>query len=339
MTPYADTRQTEIGRSRATGLAQAIVVRRRNGFTMIEILVVVGIIALLAALSLMAFRGFVGNARVKATQVTVKKIDEIMHKRMQAFNRWIESQAVEAPGRPDYVHDTDYAYLSATPGDEDFRDQALVLARKNRFREFFPQQFSDVPAGGSFPPAGFTTANQNAECLYYIIMNAQTFGGEAVDDGAFIDAEYADADGDGLMEFVDNWNNPIRYYRWPTRLIRPGGGSVDLHQGAQLLMGDIPPGSAQTEDPDDPLGLFSGVTTLPNTQVFEEQFHTPDTYHVPLIVSAGQDGSGPAGGGLGLNEPAPADTTNFGQLAQPITGQTNALTDNISNLNTRVGGR
>lgn len=54
-------------------------------------------------------------------------------------------------------------------------------------------------------------ANQGAECLYLVIMNA-TGDGEAR--GLFKAADAGDTDGDGALEFLDGWGNPISYLRW-----------------------------------------------------------------------------------------------------------------------------
>ena len=78
-------------------------------------------------------------------------------------------------------------------------------------------------------------------------------------------------------------------------------------------------------DPDDPLRSCIGISN------FEQNFHTPATYHVLLIVSAGPDGQ------LGIYEPD--DVPNFGYLAQPIPNQQDSLTDNIVYLNVRAGGK
>ncbi|MEO2019829.1 MAG: hypothetical protein ABGZ53_36310, partial [Fuerstiella sp.] len=97
------------------------------------------------------------------------------------------------------------------------------------------------------------------------------------------------------------------------------GGAVDLN------------GDGDTNDPGE------NDTGVPlRTEYNEINYHTPDTYHTPLIVSAGLDNN------LGLYEPS--DTANLGNLAaydQSISFQTmvDQVSDNLTNRNRRAGGR
>ena len=133
---------------------------------------------------------------------------------------------------------------------------------------------------------------------------------------------------------------------------------------ASLLFKGLPPDPATTGsraqrdlmlvDPDDPVGIL--YTLLENdyyknqgldlTLVYNEaQFHTPDTYHTPLVVSAGPDET------LGLREPNRTDAGsgifgNLGQYAgttvnspQPGSDVVEALFDNVTNRNRRAGAK
>ena len=40
--------------------------------------------------------------------------------------------------------------------------------------------------------------------------------------------ETADTNGDGIPEIVDAWGHPVRFYRWPTRLVRPAPSQSSL---------------------------------------------------------------------------------------------------------------
>ena len=108
-------------------------------------------------------------------------------------------------------------------------------------------------------------------------------------------------------------------------------------------------------DPDDPVGILyfelerlNGLNGTPlfSNEFNETKYHTPDTFHSPLIVSAGKDGQ------LGLYEPN--DSANFGNLAQyndDLNGNGTAreaadlalmqdvIADNVTNRNKRAGGR
>jgi len=185
---------------------------------------------------------------------------------------------------------------------------------------------------------------ESSELLYYTIAVSGTFGSSPVDADQFSPLEVIDTDEDGLPEFVDAWGEPLRFYRWPTRLIDPTAPNPFApdfddpadptetrsilpleRQYAGLLIRGLPPapiplpgpsGGLTTQrdmlfvDPDDPVGILYSFIEDPQykgmginlTREFNEgKYHTPDTYHVPLIVSAGLDGK------LGLYEPNQID--------------------------------
>lgn len=256
--------------------------------------------------------------------------------------------------------------------------------------------------------------SESSELLYYTLVVSATFGSSPVDADQFSAFEVQDTDEDGLPEFVDAWGQPLRFYRWPTRLIDPDAPSpfspdfsnpndpteVDLtpmdDDGNQLTFEDTdslreivpqerlyagflvkglptvpiplpgPSGTLTTQrdmllvDPDDPVGLLYGFIEDPQykgmgidlTLEFNEaKYHTPDTYHVPLIVSAGPDGD------LGLREPNDTNAGSgiFGNLAQyagttvtndgnsstetPGAAVLDAIVDNLTNRNRRAGGK
>jgi hypothetical protein len=67
---------------------------------------------------------------------------------------------------------------------------------------------------------------ESAACLYIILTQAAVFDTEAPASADLKGVEVADTDGDGLMEIVDAWGQPLRFYRWPTRLFRPALNSA-----------------------------------------------------------------------------------------------------------------
>ena len=60
---------------------------RRQGFTMVELLVVIGLILFLMSISIAALNSALGLARQRATQATILKVHGLMQQRVDAFNR------------------------------------------------------------------------------------------------------------------------------------------------------------------------------------------------------------------------------------------------------------
>lgn len=260
-----------------------------------------------------------------------------------------------------------------------------------------------VLSGATNPHTGTNAPNDktvSSELLYWMLFHSNSFGASPVGADQFTSQEVADTDDDGLLEFIDAYGEPLRFYRWPTRLIDPntpspfqpiltaddltdvqqavydgGSGTTvigsrrvdDLERNAaNLLMKGLPPAPTAVPatlipssrlpnfavprdlllvDPDDPVGRLyaemerlNGVDGRPqlSLEYNETWYHSPETYHVPLVVSAGPDLT------LGLYEPS--DTGNLGNLAMydqsvSFDEMINQLSDNITNLNRRAGAR
>ncbi len=385
----------------------------RAGFSMIELLVVVGIIIALAAMLFSVLGRTMTNARIKATRVTIMKINTILKQQRTEFEQ-AETKNQTYPQK-------------STFGGFGEPTAEKLYAKKLRLKQAFPQRFEDLVgpdgvagqfdrssvgfdedgdgntdwenlggvsrpdleefgqvmsssgtfsddstigkliatkiASGEFNKSLHVPATESAELLYLTITSS-SFGVTTADDGEFSAKEIADTDGDGLMEFVDAWGNPLRFYRWPTRLIRP-----DMDLSDNSINPDLSNGGSRTEywnlvssvkldqstretDPDDVTrkmydviikkAKLSGqsaeyyfhegdadVDGIGDSGRLWSTFHTPYTYHSFLIISAGQDGE------LGLLEPF--NIGQFGHLAQPTQAtldnpNESSLVDNISNL-------
>lgn len=379
-----------------------------GGFSLIEILVVLGLIAFLTAAIVVILPRVSNASKLAATRATIKKVDELLNDRINGFQRWIQTQnTLAGTNAPSYVVSAGYTtqYKQNPP-------LYQLLASKTAFRTTFPQNFGEMSSPPAYNAANHKQITESAACLYIILTQAAVFDTEPPAAAELKGVEVADTDGDGLLEVVDAWGQPLRYYRWPTRLFRPAtsASTVETPQTnstnvnyftlapapspASILISSAPrgplfawsstgtysvgqtiqqttnvsnlmmfqcttstppgtPGGTQpnfgsvtaqgqtvpdgsnlvwtsvldplTIDSDDPNGIDST-----GMYINETTFHTWSTYHVPLIVSCGTDGT------LGLYEPF--DATNFGTLAQPQFDSTdssgfarNALYDNITN--------
>ena len=121
--------------------------------------------------------------------------------------------------------------------------------------------------------------NQGAECLYLIMANAYVAGTPAIE--AIPNANIDDTDGDGLLEILDGWGQPLGFIRWP-------------------IAYEDPDQALNTATPDDfdlfrsDFAFVNGVTS--SIARATNVVPTPDVTGLapwsvrPLIISRGDDG-------------------------------------------------
>lgn len=421
---------------------------KHSGFTLLELLIVIGLIATLMTLSVVVMSGFLTTAEVEATSATIQKTFRLLEQRIDAFDRAFKGSRKQTTiGAMRRLLADPNVDGDQSDGIFGVNDEAVeIMAKKALFRFEFPQRMDErllfgdpgtyvtgLPDSIYFASAAPTArtslglpattplddpaivaevtskwakhdpVTESAELLYYTLVYSTSYGSASVDSDRFTNAEVRDTDGDGLPEFVDAWEQPLRFYRWPTRLIDthppipfqpiltdPNDGtdviiSVDTNndgipdttvgqrqiaplerQVASIMLKGLPPAPALLPngamprdllltDPDDPVGILyfelerlNGLNGMPlfSNEFNEIKYHTPDTFHSPLIASAGKDGQ------LGLYEPN--DSANFGNLAQyndDLNGNAtpreaadlalmqDVIADNVTNRNKRAGGR
>lgn len=339
--------------------------KNRSGFTLIELLVVIAIITFLTATLTTVVGMMITTARVKATRSTIKKANEILKDRLDAFERAIQKQEERSSNNPLYLSKI-YEWSDGWavdrlneiqerdfPNTDAFDKLKKIFAKKYIFYSLFGQRFTDFSPSLSPPDASkHKEETESSECFYYFLTQLDAFGLSPASIDSFNSSELQDTDGDGLMEIVDAWGNPIRFYRWPTRLVKPDGSiivfkpsepTVNDHIAGviSLMSSSLPSKSGDpietnplNQDPDDLVGFITTELNRSNSTFtateFEEHFHTADTWHAPLIVSMGPDES------LGLEEPGNGTT---GKLAKPLTSasELDLVYDNITNMNLESG--
>ncbi len=325
-------------------------INRRNGFTLLELMIVIGLIALLLSISVGTLRNAIGLARQRQTETTILKIHGLLQQRVEAFDRAMDKLNLTQPKQKltlDFNGKYGSSYFLNYA-----QDSRLIetLVRKQLQQARFPQNFAerDLSGSASLPPlAPHNPVTQSSALLYWILTGSEIFGVPPVDESDFSSAEVQDTDGDGLKEFVDGWGRPLRFYRWPTQLFRTGSGAspqpgaigyqslspVDPSRTyASVIWSGLPSANATgydplSQDPDDPTAQMYLAARADSSgtvmRAFEDLFNTPSTYHAFLIVSAGPDGV------LGLGEPfdyfgtndptqSPPPTTTWPSLTIPL---------------------
>jgi prepilin-type N-terminal cleavage/methylation domain-containing protein len=261
----------------------------RRGFTLVELLVTMLVIAILASVLLAGLYSTAERAKLDRTKSTIGKINSqlLLHwdgyrtRRLPIFLvqgespqqfaarqllfRW-QLQRVELPDKYDDITFTP-RYPNIAGLHPSFRNQTITQLVNN------PHKIAmNARLRGSR-----TAVNQSSECLYL----AMEVGLNSDSIVPLMDSEYGDTDRDDMYEFLDGWGNAIEFIRWPA-------GFFSEIQRVNVLA---------DPDPFDPRGVgrpgMAGNTVRPPTESGESTNFGPNDYGYrlyPLIVSAGPDG-------------------------------------------------
>ena len=154
--------------------------RKPAGFTLVELLVVIIIVAILSALTLGGLRSGAIRAKEGATRLLVTKLSDAVMELLEE----LEDQGFEA---------------TVT--------NAMDLYRQLPDNSAFATH-SNAPFGAAYSAyaSGIGTTNESAECLYMIVT--QTGVSRSVIETLHA-GDIGDSDGNGKNEFLDAWGNPI----------------------------------------------------------------------------------------------------------------------------------
>ncbi len=258
----------------------------RPGFTLLELIIVIAIIAILAALTTGVAMRFYGVQQQRNTEVTITKLYEGFKNQWDMVIRQANgANGEKLPPPAGTPEAASYSVVLFMAEGDPVRARAIWV--KLRLKQEFPMDFSEItspilpPLGADLPPlptyqtavaamvsSGIVPSSppsdiENSACLYLALQrsregvsfNFDTLGSNAV---------ASDITGNEKW-IVDGWRTPIRFFRWPT-------GSVELDQ-----LNPAAPGSAQASfrDPQDPTG------TLLNLSWWMDNHQFPSTASPP----------------------------------------------------------
>ncbi|WP_437225247.1 type II secretion system protein [Planctomicrobium sp. SH661] len=316
---------------------------RHRGFTMVELLVVIGIIALLVTISVAAIAPLLGNAKVAATKTTLNQLGRMVDERIQSL---LESDRVETQSKNikkgfDASRSPGVAPMPQTVADS--------IAKMHVYRSFFPQRKEDmygldgIPdtnddsplltamrSGGNWIPDSWGARNEakydsvlspaaeSSELLYLFLSQG---GAGGISSSLNVDQinpkHIGDTDNDGNLEFVDAWGHPLQFFNWPT----------ELFQNAAAVKSQVTANTSsfQNTDPFDSTGSISRFAAVSSS--FNSSnvlgLKTPDKYWAFMIISGGPDES------TGLHPAGDRGATDLQRLGQPTS--LDAIYDNITN--------
>jgi prepilin-type N-terminal cleavage/methylation domain-containing protein len=279
---------------------------KRGGFTIIELLIVVAIIAVLLGLGIGAAFKVVDAQRVATTEDLLRTVDKTLHTHWKAV---VDDAKKEEPSPA----------VKALAGDE---NRAKVLWIKLRLAEAFPQSYGEVNlavtgqgiygSNASGQPwieperrkymatyyntiklakgAGASAQSQASACLLMALSVSR--GGTKLDQ-AHLANSISDSDNDTIKEILDAWGKPISFERFPiahpNQIVRDDFAAMNPQASTN---------KAVWGDPLDPEGLlqtggwhtssgptFAAIFTPPH--VFPAG--NPQPYWVPFVSSNGRD--------------------------------------------------
>lgn len=288
---------------------------RRAGFTMVEILVVISIMAVLMALTASAVMRMTGVQQENNTNTTLRYLSSLLDKQWkivvdQSMN---PNSKTDPPTNVTAVTAVIPATIVGTPATDqeaqaEVDKRSRIIYTKLKLRQEFPMNFWEVlnpaPMGGNpiyqktLNDAGITAPTlgngnaapnkwESAVCLWMALKQSRSGIALNMDDlgpAALVDVRdpLYGAVRPGLKAFVDGFGEPLHFYRWPT-------GNTDLN--ATVLGTRVTPESSE----EDRLLAVPGWVNSPGGNRFRQFCHAlpvggNNAYKlVPVIAAGGRD--------------------------------------------------
>ncbi len=213
-------------------------VQRLSGFTLVELLVVIVILSILSALSLAGIQSARARGRIAKTQSTIRKLTEVILPYYELYetrrpdvpraveqikNRNVVLEAnrialrrlmtMELPERQTDITNIFASDGVCMPGEHLIPNTSSIPDIESRkLKEVSPvaRRYNSLIQGKKV---------DSGDLLHLIIMRGIAADPDLISN--FRQDEIRDTNGNGLPEFVDGWNKPIKFKRWPVGFVSP----------------------------------------------------------------------------------------------------------------------
>lgn len=296
----------------------------RRGFSLVELLVAITIILALTSLVGVAVSAARSNVKASGTRQLIEKLDLLLKQQLatydskavntaaapagmkNAYRAWSIRRNLISGDLPDRWSNVEYMYQTTDLFGSPTHANGLQFP-KGRLTG---SQRNYLAIWHSFDEArrkAVAKDNASAECLFMIV----TQGGiaDCLDCGDLRSAQVGDQDGDGMLEFWDDWKNPILFILWAPGLKLPSGSADTFFDGPRAL--DAP----WSGSPRPTLGMRPLIYS-PGPD--EKSGYDRSNEAVTL-----SDGSSPVGSQCGSSQ---------GSEGSPIPGEVQYTLDNITNF-------
>ena len=295
--------------------------RSYKGFTLVELLVVIGILGTISSLFIYAYRTARVESQNQKTRTTVEKLSDILNGRLLEYENYPVPLGIPSTAIPRPVP-------GARPKQELVERARLIMLREI-IRTEMPDHPDDLKATefwfGEFgttnpvvirpvatglvngltdvfvPPTNVLASSTTSRAvrLFSVLSSVARWEQQNANaellflivsdsefDGSsaiemFDQSEIADTDEDGLNEFVDAFGVPLKWIRWPTGYQIGGKNYPDMLNSG--IVDQATQSVSVDSEPYDRIKADPGWRTT-NTNL------RPGVFPPPLVVSAGPDG-------------------------------------------------
>lgn len=271
----------------------------RSAFTLIELLIVIGIISVLFSITLAAVFRVQRGQEVTTTEKIVQKLDAALQQQWAAVLDQAKEEIQQGKAR---------GTLTDTFANGQ-QNRGGVLYTKLKLKAEFPQSFNEVRAnaGGIFGiptrdvyrraiGSGNDTPQNEAAALLYLALTQPRRGTSFNPDEAFGDqgVKTLPIAGQQMKVFVDIWGEPITFFRWTTDPSQPHPYPdllLELDSAEHVPAGQLSKGYLDPVDPEGFLLQSRGYTGPAVAQAELRVGHAFNPPHnwTPFVLSAGPD--------------------------------------------------